>query len=335
VLRQCRNPAEPSMIEPKLSRIRYSTDDLPAGRRFALWSEGFVHRHMDMEFVDLSANGLRFTADFVPLGGGIAAGILRGTPSAFIRKPMNGNDALLVVINRLGSFRFVQQDRQFDLSVGDAAVLDGRRRAELHCLEDGEAWSLRLPREALRHLIRDVEQTIEQYIPASNSALRILGGYLETLFTLDEIVEPGLSGVHIADLVASALGAHRDAQASIEDRGIRAARLRALLDAIARSAADTDLDPARTAEQLGLSVRYVHRLLQETGKTFSAHVLERRLDRAHRLLRDPRLAYLKISEIASAAGFSDLSHFNRSFRRFFAETPSQARTAAARKEESV
>jgi AraC-like DNA-binding protein len=320
------------MIEPKLSRIRYSTDDLPAGQRFALWSPNFVHRHLDMEFVDLSANGLRFTADFVPLGGGGAAGILRGTPSAFIRKPMNGNNALLVVINRLGSFRFVQQDRQFDLTVGDAAVFDGRRRAELHCLEDGEAWSLRLPREALRHLIRDVEQTIERHIPASNSALRILGGYLETLFTLDDIVEPDLTGVHIADLVASALGAHRDAQASIEERGIRAARRRAVLDAIARGAADADLDPARTADQVGLSVRYLHRLLQETGKTFSAHVLERRLDRARRLLRDPRLGYLKISEIASAAGFSDLSYFNRSFRRHFAETPSQTRTAAVRRE---
>ena len=81
-----------------------------------------------------------------------------------------------------------------------------------------------------------------------------------------------------------------------------------------------------------MSVRYLHRLLEDSGRTFSEHLLERRLDRAHRLLRDPRLAYRKISEIALEAGFADLSHFNRSFRRRFGETPSQARAMAARKE---
>jgi AraC-like DNA-binding protein len=49
-------------------------------------------------------------------------------------------------------------------------------------------------------------------------------------------------------------------------------------------------------------------------------------------LRDPRLADRKVSEIAMEAGFSDLSHFNRSFRRRFGETPSFARAMATRKE---
>jgi AraC-like DNA-binding protein len=319
------------MTEPKPSRIRFSTDDLPPDQRFALWSEGFVHRRMEMDFIDRSTDGLRFTVEFIPLGG-IAAGIVHGTPSTFIRTPIDRNDALYMVINRQGSFRVVQEEQQFDLAIGDAAVFDNRHRSEFHCLEKGETWSLSLPREALRHLVRDIDQTIERHIPASNPALRLLAGYLETLFALDDIAEPELAGIHIADLVASALGARQDAAAAIEERGVRAARLRNVLDAIAQRAGDPNLDPSQIADGLGMSVRYLHRLLEDSGRTFSEHLLERRLDRAHRLLRDPRLAYRRIGEIAVEAGFSDLSHFNRSFRRRFAETPSEARAMAARKE---
>jgi AraC-like DNA-binding protein len=319
------------MTEPKPSRFRFSTDDLPPDQRFALWSEGFVHRRMEMDFIDHSTNGLRFTVEFIPLGG-VAAGIVRGTPSTFIRKPIDGNDALYMVVNRAGRFRVVQQQQEFDLAVGDAAVFDNRRRSEFHCLDQGETWSLSLPREALRHLVRDVDRTIERHIAASNPALRLLVGYLATLFALDDIAEPELAGIHIADLVASALGARQEAETTIEERGVRVARLRGVLEAIAQSAGDPNLAPAGVAAGLGVSVRYLHRLLEDSGRTFSEHLLERRLERAHRLLRDPRLAYRKISEIALEAGFSDLSHFNRSFRRRFAETPSQARAMAERRE---
>jgi AraC-like DNA-binding protein len=320
------------MTEPKTNgRMRFSTDDLPPSERFQVWREGFVHRRMEMDFIDRSPDGLRFTVEFVPLGG-VAAGIVRGTASTFIRKPGDGNQTLYMVINRGGRFRVVQQDQQFDLAVGDAVMFDNRRGSEFHCLDEGETWSLSLPREALRHLVRDVERTIERHIPASDPPLRLLIGYLEALFALDEVTEPELAGVHVADLVASALGARSDAQALIDERGVRAARLRAVLDAIAQGVGDPALDPTVVAARLGVSVRYVHRLLEDTGMTFSEHVVDRRIDRAHRLLRDPRLAHLKINEIALEAGFADLSHFNRSFRARFGVTPSAARADAARRE---
>lgn len=320
------------MNAPQPSRFRFSTDDLAPEERFKVWSEGFVHRRMEMDFIDRSPGDLRFTVEFIPLGG-VAAGIVRGTPSVFLRRPeRDRNEALYMVINRAGRFRVVQRQQEFWLADGDAAVFDNRQSSEFHCLEEGETWSLSLPRDALRHLVRDIEQTIERHIRADDPALRLLTGYLETLFGLGEIAEPELAGVHVADLVASALGARKEAQGLIEERSVRAARLRAVLDEITRRAGEPLLDPARVAETLGVSVRYLHRLLEDSGKTFSEHVLERRLDRAHRLLRDPRLAHLKISEVALESGFSDLSHFNRSMRRRFGETPSAVRAAARRRE---
>lgn len=77
-----------------------------------------------------------------------------------------------------------------------------------------------------------------------------------------------------------------------------------------------------------MTPRYVHLLLEETGKTFTHHVLERRLQKAAALLADPRWCERRIADIALAAGFTDLSHFSRAFRRRYGATPSDARRAA-------
>lgn len=319
------------MVQPPRPRFRFSTDDLQPCERFQVWREGFVHRRMEMDFIDRSPDGLRFSIDFQELGV-VAAGIVRGTPSVFIRKPVDRNDALYMTISRKGHFRVVQRGQEYDLAPGDAAVFDNRRGSEFHCLDEGETWSLSLPREPLRHLVLDIDGPMERKVPASNPSLRLLLGYLETLFALDEIPEPELAGLHVADLVATILGARTDAQALIDERGLRAARLQAVLDIVAQDAADPDLDPATVARRVGISLRYLHRLMADSGRTFSEHLLDRRLDRVHRLLRDPRLAHRRIGELAMEAGFSDLSHFNRCFRRTFGFTPRQVRADAMRPE---
>lgn len=105
----------------------------------------------------------------------------------------------------------------------------------------------------------------------------------------------------------------------------RGARCAAILRAIESRSSDPNLSAITVAKQLGITPRYVHLLLMETGKSFTHHVLERRLERAAALLRDPRWHYRKIAEIAAEAGFTDLSYFNRAFRRRYSATPSAMR----------
>ncbi len=79
------------------------------------------------------------------------------------------------------------------------------------------------------------------------------------------------------------------------------------------------------ARRLGLSVRYVHDLLQQTGAGFAERVLELRLQQAAILLGDRRSDALRIGDLALAVGFSDVSYFNRCFRRRFGCTPTAMR----------
>ena len=120
-----------------------------------------------------------------------------------------------------------------------------------------------------------------------------------------------------------------DAQALVRERGVFAARQSAAIEMIRRRAGAPGLDPARVAEQLGMSVRYLHRLLEPTGRTFQEHLLEHRLQYSLARSCATRECRLTISHIARDCGFSDISHFNRSFRRAFSDTPYGVRFRAA------
>ena len=85
---------------------------------------------------------------------------------------------------------------------------------------------------------------------------------------------------------------------------------------------------AAVAARHGITPRYLHRLFERAGLTCSQFVLQERLARARRMLRDPCFAHLGVSTIAYEVGFADLSYFNRTFRRRYGMTPREARRQA-------
>jgi AraC-like DNA-binding protein len=74
--------------------------------------------------------------------------------------------------------------------------------------------------------------------------------------------------------------------------------------------------------------RYIHKLFENEGLTFSSFVLGQRLARAHRILSDKRFVDRNISSVAFDVGFGDLSYFNRTFRRRYAATPSDIKQSS-------
>jgi AraC-like DNA-binding protein len=109
---------------------------------------------------------------------------------------------------------------------------------------------------------------------------------------------------------------------------VRAARLREVKTFIMQQLGRHDLSAATVAARLGLTPRYVHMLFETETESFSEFVLAQRLARAQHMLMDVRYDGRPIGAIAFDAGFADLSHFNRSFRRRFGGTPSELRAQA-------
>ena len=93
---------------------------------------------------------------------------------------------------------------------------------------------------------------------------------------------------------------------------------------------DGELSVAEVAQRQRVTPRYVHKLFENEGLTFSSFVLGQRLARAHRMLSNPQLADRTIGSVAFDVGFGDLSYFNRTFRRRYAATPTDIRQSAMR-----
>jgi len=106
---------------------------------------------------------------------------------------------------------------------------------------------------------------------------------------------------------------------------LRAARLREAIAVIEARFAEPALSTDMVARAVGLSRRYLNTLLLESSHTFAERVLELRLQRACAMLADVRKDAMKISDIALAAGFNDVSYFNRRFRVRFGASPTQYR----------
>jgi AraC-like DNA-binding protein len=97
---------------------------------------------------------------------------------------------------------------------------------------------------------------------------------------------------------------------------------------IARTFDEPELNLAAVARSQGVSPRYLQRLIETTGTSFSERVNELRLQRAFALLTAAGGGERRISDVALSCGFSDISHFNRLFRSRFGDTPSGVRGQA-------
>ena len=106
--------------------------------------------------------------------------------------------------------------------------------------------------------------------------------------------------------------------------GLPRARLSRVIEYVEANL-DREIALATLAETAGMSTHYFSELFKQSVHV-SPHqyVLRRRIERARRLLGDPRVTVL---EAAVRSGFSDQSHFTKIFRRIVGVTPTGYRAA--------
>ena len=134
----------------------------------------------------------------------------------------------------------------------------------------------------------------------------------------------------LVDLVSLALGGTDDARQSAR-KTARQEFCTTLIRHIEANAADPTLSPAKVATHFHVSTRYLHKVLEEHGRSFGRILLECRLERCAMEFAAGR-GRVCISEVAFRWGFNDLSHFSRCFRRHFDRSP---REFAADKEQII
>jgi AraC-like DNA-binding protein len=315
-------------------KVRFSTANLAERGRLALWREYYCHTIFRVAIDPACDASFRATVtsralpDLHLLRGALSAVRIMRTRELVA----DGNNDFALIINQTGRIAVTARGREVALHEGDAVLANSGEIASFDRTVLGSSLGLRIPYPVLSSLVVDIDDAVMRLVPRTG-VLKLLASYANPLLEEDGLVTPELQHLavaHVHDLVALTLGATRDAANAAQGRGVRAARLRAAKACIVENSSNRRLSIGAIARHLGVTPRYLQKLFEDDGSTFSAFLLGQRLANAHRTLSNPEFDSHQVSAVAYEVGFGDLSYFNRCFRRRFGATPRDVRENAAK-----
>ncbi|MET4799556.1 AraC family transcriptional regulator [Bradyrhizobium sp. LB11.1] len=317
-----------------VSILKISSSDIPDSERVTMLRDFYCRGVLkaELEIRDGEPIVASLTAHSLP-DAQLLLGTLFGARVVRSRQLVaDGDDSLALVFNRSGTVGVTGRGRDLLLGPGEAVLTSADDATTFERFVAGDCFSLRVPRQVLAPIIMDVDDAVMRVIRDRQTEIRVLVDYATSLVRENALATPALRDLgvgHLHDLLALVLGPTDDVRESAGRRGAKAARLRKAKFLIANNCWRQDLSVAGVAQELGVTPRHLQRLFEADGKTFSSFLIEQRLKRAHRMLREPEFAERPVSSIAYDVGFGDLSYFNRSFRRAYGATPSDVRSGAA------
>ena len=240
----------------------------------------------------------------------------------------DGNDDVVLHIHQRGYRMVSQLGRDAFVEPGTAILTSNADVSRMDLPGPARFVNIGLPRRPMASLVPRLEDTLVKPLPAYGGILRLLLRYLDLLDEEMVLKSPDLRRAvvtHVHDLCALAIGAARDAVETAAGRGLRAARLRVLKADIARTFQEGDVSAEALARRHHISPRYIYKLFERDGTTLSQFVADLRLARVYRMLGDLRYAGMTIGALAYSVGFTDLSTFNRAFRRRYGIAPTDVR----------
>jgi AraC-like DNA-binding protein len=319
-----------SVVAADFAPVRFSTSDFPERERLARWLEEYGRGLARVDIEPVSSDTPFHAEATVQALGGVRTALCVNSAVRINRTRAQAADddasiVLLLNLDAKASTSVSQRGRDVVFGMGEAIAVLAHEPSRV--LPSAKCLSILLPLPSLATRAGDVEDATMRVLPNGVGPLPLLVSYLKLVQEKADLGMPELRETvtsHIHDLAALALGANRETR-ELGLSAVAAARLAAALAHIAESFTEPGLTLAAVAHRQGVSPRHLQRLLEKSGRSFTTHVNELRLQRAFALLTKPHARGRRISDIALQAGFSDVSHFNRLFRSHFGDTPSRIR----------
>lgn len=318
-------------VGPVCFSRQLSTASVPLRDRLPMWREVFGQAMVRLDIEPAGDTPFHAEGILCALPGAAYASVFASPVRVTRTRRLIAADPveMLYLITADAPLAVNQGGREHILATGDAIFVRGGEISTIRWDSRCRLTNIAVALDDLRAFPSAADDLTMRVVPRQSDLLGLLHAYVDIL-RLRADTESGMAAPfaagHIRDLIG-AIAVAETGDGAPEQPGVKAARLRAIKADIAARLCDPRLDAASIAASAGISPRYIRRLFQEEGSSFSAYVLRERLDRAHRLLLHPGSASRTIAATAYACGFGDLSYFNRTFRRRFGMTPSDLRGA--------
>jgi AraC-like DNA-binding protein len=303
---------------------------LPGGWRYDSWREGVCRSFCRIDAEPGAANEIHWKVE-IPQVSSLSLATVGGTSGLFRRTRdllSDSCDDFVLTTAISGDVLVTQGSDSIVLQQSQMCLMDMSVEGGVGLLDGNQFTSTRIPRRDLLSVCPRAEGRLSEPLLESVHIRELIVRY----FTLSaeaaasvDVVGQQVMARHMIDLIALLLHTGQDETQLAMQRGYSAARLQLIQAKVLESLGDNSLTIGSIAQRSALAPKQVQRLFERAGTTFTEFVLEHRLLLARRLLCRPCARQDKVSTIAYAAGFGDLSYFNRTFRRRFGISPSEWR----------
>lgn len=305
-----------------------STAEVPPGEQFAYWSElhGKLWVPYDVRCDRRPESGFRAEVGISEFGP-VQATVMTTMPHAVHRTPRlirrADPDVFWLGCMVRGGVAMTKGAQHSAVSRGDLVLYDPSQPYVGEFAPDvpvQELLLLRFPRSSLPLPAQDLRRLTTLRIPGDRGVGALSSQFLLQLARrMPEFAPADTARVATLtlDVLTTALATALDRESVLPPDTRRRALLAGIHAFIDRNLGDPGLTPATIAAARHISVRYLHKLFQQDGKTVGGWVRAQRLERCRRDLADPRLAARPVHAIAHRWGFRNPAHFSQAFRRAY------------------
>jgi AraC family transcriptional activator of tynA and feaB len=311
-------------------RFFFSTEHIREDEQFAFWRESLCQTATCLTPERIEPGPFRAWARGRAFGGAMVSEgsaprhRLTRTRSDLARL---GAPDYILAIRLAADARYVFGERELLVREGEGLIADS---LSFKMCDYGDAMrcgAIRIPQHLLRPRLTVTDNALALRLSREDAlgrlicdyARNVIAGTCGTAFDAHTPADEAAIVRHLCGLLSLTLGATPDGREAAR-ASIAAARLDAIDAYIKANYTDPSLTPASVAAQFGISVRYLDKLFERTGRSFMETLLRQRLSACCAMLADhnnPR----SIAEIARRAGFTSLTQFNRRFRATYGTTP--------------
>ena len=241
-------------------------------------------------------------------------------------------DSLMIVLLLDGDATLIADDLREPVGVHDIVYASSQQAASIAFASSFRVFVVRVPRDAVNARLLSPFSRRAARLSGEAGIGHVFSGFLRSVAESVETLSAGeLRPLELAlaeFLVASLAGHERKgsfggltpSQAAIFSRVCRS---------IEANLGDPAISVATLAKEERVSPRYVQKLFETAGQSFSTYLRSRRLERCRAELVDPLYEKVSVSDICFRWGFNDPAHFSRVFRERYGASPRTFRHEAS------
>ena len=246
------------------------------------------------------------------------------------RKKASSSGVLEEFLVVSGSIEVYFEDVTYKLRKGQILIYDNTNPPQKFKIRnEAHIINVYMPLALVKSWIPRIYNQLESKLlsPPSKSA-ELLANYLKLLaqFAMEtKLASPVHQPKAIIPLIMANLSMLVFALADLEEdkpTRIKDIQLDAAKQFMLVHVSDSSISPTVIANEMGISVRYLHWLFKQSEETVIQYLTRKRIELAQLLLTSSSKSLYSVTEVAFMCGFNDSTHFSRRFKQQVGSSPS-------------